>query len=188
MAVASSVMTTEELLALPDDGMYRELINGELREYPMTARGGPHCLITTNITYLLESWRQAQPRPRGRLYVGGERIRLRRDPDSFVGADIAYLASEQAARTPWSAKFIDEPPALVIEISSPRDTAEMIAEKVRAYLACGVPYVWEVNAFYQSVQVHQPNSPQQVFSGTQELTAEPHLPGLRIITSEIFAD
>lgn len=188
MATTSSQMTTEELLALPDDGMYRELIDGELREYAMTARGGPHCLITTNLTYLFESWRHAQPRPRGRVYVGDARIRLRRDPDTFVGADIVYLTPEQAARTPWSAKFIDEPTALVVEIGSPRDTAEMIAEKVRAYLAYGVPYVWEVNAFYQSVQVHQPNSPQQVFSGEQEFAAEPYLPGLRIIASDIFAD
>ncbi len=31
MSVASRLMTTEELLAMPDDGMNRELIRGELR-------------------------------------------------------------------------------------------------------------------------------------------------------------
>jgi hypothetical protein len=35
MATTSSLMTAEELLALPDDGIDRELIRGELREYPM---------------------------------------------------------------------------------------------------------------------------------------------------------
>ncbi len=42
MATTSSLMTAEELLALPDDGIDRELIRGELREYPMTTRGVPH--------------------------------------------------------------------------------------------------------------------------------------------------
>ena len=60
MATATRLMTTEELLALPDDGVYRELINGELREYPMTARGEPHCLVTHNLDYLLGLWRHQQ--------------------------------------------------------------------------------------------------------------------------------
>lgn len=188
MATISSLMTTEELLALPDDGIYRELINGELREYPMTARGGPHCLATGNLSYLLGMWRQSQPPPRGRVYVGDARVRIRRDPEVFVGIDLLYLTPEQSARTPRDAAFIDEPPVLVIEIISPNDTAEAIAEKVRAYIAGGVPHVWEVNPFYESVLVHHPGAPPLLFAGTQELTAEPHLPGLRIIAAEVFAD
>ena len=38
MATVSSLMTTEELLALPDDGIDRWLIAGELRERPMTLK------------------------------------------------------------------------------------------------------------------------------------------------------
>ena len=52
MATTSFLMTTEELLALPDDGVTRELIRGELREYPMTTRGFPHCLALANLTAL----------------------------------------------------------------------------------------------------------------------------------------
>lgn len=188
MATTSSLMTTEELLALPEDGIYREIINGELREYPMTARGGPHCLVSNNIVCLLGAWRQHQARPRGRVYVGDARVRIRRDPDVFVGADIVYLTPEHVARTPWDATFIEGPPALVIEVSSPHDTAEGIAEKVRLYLAAGVPFIWEVNPFYQSVLVHRPEALPQIFSGPEELSAEPYLPGLRIITADIFAD
>ena len=39
MSVASPLMTVEEFLALPDDGVDRVLIRGELRERPMTTRG-----------------------------------------------------------------------------------------------------------------------------------------------------
>jgi hypothetical protein len=51
-----------------------------------------------------------------------------------------------------------------------------------------VPVVWEANPFYESVLVHRSDAPRQVFSGSQELSAEPHLPGLRIITEEVFED
>jgi hypothetical protein len=35
---AANLMTTEQLLAMPEDGMDRDLIRGELRERPMTRR------------------------------------------------------------------------------------------------------------------------------------------------------
>ena len=46
MATASSLMTTEELLALPEDGTDRWLIAGELRERPMTKRNRFHSRVT----------------------------------------------------------------------------------------------------------------------------------------------
>ena len=66
MATTSSLMTAEELLALPDDGIDRELIRGELREYPMTTRSTPHCLAMTNLAMLLGVWLERQPEPRGK--------------------------------------------------------------------------------------------------------------------------
>ncbi len=40
--VSKRPMTTEELLALPEDGLDRELIRGQLREKPMTRRNRWH--------------------------------------------------------------------------------------------------------------------------------------------------
>jgi hypothetical protein len=47
-------MTTEQLLAMPDDGIERELIKGKLRESGMTRRGMPHATAGAKITTLLE--------------------------------------------------------------------------------------------------------------------------------------
>src|SRR3954452_23634737 len=98
MAAGTTRMTTEELLVLPDDGVDRELIRGELREKPRTTRGGPHCIVMSNVARLLGNWVYEHGSPRGRLYTGDARVRVRRDPDTFVGADLAYLAPDQAAR------------------------------------------------------------------------------------------
>jgi Uma2 family endonuclease len=179
-------MTAEELLALPDDGIDRELIEGELREYPMSTRGTPHCNAMTNLAGLLRAWLRLQPRPRGRVYTGDVRVRICRDPDTFVGIDLAYIAADLAAQTAKDAKFIDGVPILAIEILSPSDTVEEIAEKILAYLKAGVPLVWEVNPVFESVTVHRPGMPPELFNVTQDLTAEPHLPGFRVPVAEIF--
>jgi Uma2 family endonuclease len=188
MAVASKLMTAEELLAMPDDGIDRELIRGELREKPRTTWGGLHCIAMTHLTGLLGNWCRRQTRPRGRVYAGDMGIRLRRDPDTFVGADLTYINAEQAARNPLTAPFIDEPPVLAVEITSPSDTAEEMAEKVREYLDAGVALVWEVNPFFRTVTVYRPDAGPELFNDAEDLTAEPHLPGFRAPVAEVFED
>jgi Uma2 family endonuclease len=187
MSVGTRLMTTEELLALPDNGYRRELIRGELREEPMTTRSAAHCLAMTNLAGLLWGWLREQPRPRGRLYTGDARLRLRRDPDTFVGVDLLYITAEQAARSPVEAKFLDEPPLLVVEILSPSDTTKDVVEKVVEYLANGVALVWVVDPYLRAVTVHRPDARPVLFNDEQALTAEPHLPGFRADVADVFA-
>jgi Uma2 family endonuclease len=187
MSIASKPITTEELLAMPDDGVDREIIRGELRESPMTTRAKPHCRTMTNLARLLGNWLLAQPAPRGSLYTGDVRVRLRRDPDTFVGADLAYVSFEVDSRSDPGATFIDGPPVLAIEILSSSDTVESIGEKNREYLAAGVSLVWELNPLYRTVTVHRPDAFPVLFNAEQSLSAEPHLPGFQTAVADIFA-
>lgn len=186
MSIASRPMTTEELLALPDDGVYREMIRGESRESPRTTRGRPHCNAMTRLAFLLQSWVERQPRPKGLVLTGDARIRLRREPESFVGADLLYLNPEHAARNAPRSRFVDEPPTLVVEILSPNDTIEAVEEKLSEYLDSGVSIVWIVNPYRTIVTVYRPGKAPTLFSVEQELTAEPELPGLRVAVAAIF--
>jgi Uma2 family endonuclease len=193
MATTTKPMTAEELLALPDDGIRRELIRGELREYPddpehlMTTRGMPHCRVTAKLSHLIHKWLERQPSPRGWLFAGDIRVRIHRDPDTFVGIDLAYISADLAAQAAEDATFIDGMPVLTIEILSPSDTVEGIREKRRAYLDAGVRLVWEVDPFSKVVTVYRPGMPPELFNVTQDLTAEPYLPGFRVPVAEIFA-
>jgi Uma2 family endonuclease len=186
MSIASKLLTTEELLAMPDDGFDRELIRGELREKPMTTRGAPHSLAMSNLAGSLMIWLRDQPRPRGRLYTGDARVRIRRNPDTFVGSDLAYLSPEHASRTAPKATFIDGAPALVAEILSPSDTHEDITEKVQEYLAAKVSIVWIIDPALRTITANRPDAPPEIFSEGQDLTAEPHLPGFRMPVAEVF--
>ena len=42
---------------------------------------------------------EQQPTPRGEILVGDAAFRLRRNPDTTVGIDLAYVSAEMAAQT-----------------------------------------------------------------------------------------
>lgn len=190
MATVPQFMTEEEFLALPDDdGVERELIRGVLRERPsMTTRGCAHTVVTTNISCLLKVWQKSQAHPRGWVMTGDARIRIRLEPTSFVGADFAYIPAETRPSNPRKARNIEGPPLLIIEILSPSDKQEDIADKVSEYLDAGVPLVWIVDPRFSTVIVHRPDARPQLFNVDQEITAEPHLPGFRVAVADFFED
>src|SRR5438477_7121804 len=142
VAAAPPMMTTEELLALPDDGTERWLIRGQLRETPMTVRNRWHSRIMARLAHLLESWLEGQPEPRGSVLCGEAGVRLRRDPDTTVGIDVVYVSAEVAARQSDETTLIEGVPVLAVEILSPNDTQAEINEKIDDYLAAGVAVVW----------------------------------------------
>jgi Uma2 family endonuclease len=186
MATASTLMTTEELLALPENGTDRWLIAGELRERSMTKRNRFHSRAMARVCTMLEDWLESQPRPRGQVLVGEAGVILARDPDTTVGIDVTYISAEVLARQTCDSTMVEGVPTLVVEILSPHDTMDDINEKIDVYLAAKVPLVWIIDPHRQTVTVHQPGKPSALFNVGDELTGDPHLPGLRVPVARIF--
>jgi len=190
MATVASSMTTAELLALPEDGMERWLIAGELRErpgeYPMTVRNRFHSTTLICTGTELENWRRLQPPPRGRVLGGEAGVRLARDPDTTVGIDIIYVSAEVVVRQTEETTLIDGVPVLAVEILSPSDTLEDIHEKIDAFLAAGVALVWIIDPYDRTVRVYRPNAEPELFNVKQELSGEPILPGFRVPVARLF--
>jgi Uma2 family endonuclease len=180
-------MTTAELLGLPDDGIERWLVHGELREKPGRYRNLAHSRATARLGYLLSTWLDHQPAPRGELFSGEVGCRLRRAPDTTVGIDVAYVSAEVAARDSDEHGLIDGPPGLAVEILSPEDTPELMEEKVDAYLEAGVPLVWVVNPYDRTVRVYRPGMEMESFNVTHELSGDPHMPGFKVRVASIFS-
>lgn len=187
MATASAPMTTEEMLALPENGTERWLIAGALRERPMTKRKRFHSFTMTRVARYLDDWLDRQPDPRGQVLTGDAGVRLRRDPDTTVGVDVAYVAAEVLARQSADSTIVDGLPVLAVEILSPNDTVEAIKEKTTAYLDAGVPLVWVIDPYDRTVTAYRPGAEPVLFNAAQELTAEPHLPGFAVAVRRLFA-
>jgi Uma2 family endonuclease len=180
------LMTTQDLLALPDDGIERELSHGLLKEREMTRRNRRHTRAGTRIGKLLDNWLDAQSKPRGQVLTGEAGFQLTHDPDTTVGIDVAYISAELSQATPEDAFIIDGVPVLAVEILSPTDQQQHVLGKVRDFLDAGVPLVWLVETVFKTITVFRPHSHPQMFNLDHELTADPHLPGLRIAVSQVF--
>ncbi len=131
MADADTMTTAEQLLALPEDDVERDLIRGELREKPMTRRGRNHTRTCSRIAHLLSQWLESQASPRAEVLAGEAGFRIGKNPDTTAGIDVAAISAEVATRHPEDAFLINDIPTLAVEILSPSDTHQEITEKVR---------------------------------------------------------
>jgi Uma2 family endonuclease len=186
-AEATALMTTEQLLAMPDDGVERWLIRGQLREKPMTYRNRWHSRALIRVGHCLEAWREQQPEPRGSVLGGEAGVRLTRNPDTTVGIDVIYISAEVAARNPENTTIIDGVPVLAVEILSPNNTVEEIDEKIEQYLEAGVALVWIVDTRDRTVTIYRPGQEPDFVNARQELSGEPELPGFRVRVADLFA-
>jgi Uma2 family endonuclease len=186
VAAAPSTLTTEELLAMPADGIDRWLIRGQLREKPMTVRNRSHSRVMARVAQVLNNWLDQQPEPRGSVLCGEAGVRLRRDPDTTVGIDVVYVSAEVAARQPADTTLIDGVPVLAVEILSPSDVLEEVNEKTDGYLQAGVALVWVIDPHRRTVQIFRPKSEPEMVNVRQELSGEPELPGFRVAVAQLF--
>ena len=191
-AIPPKLMTIEEFEALPDDGIDRELIRGELRirgvaeVNGMTRRNRFHAGTEATLAKIIGNWIDQQPPPRGKVYSGEVGCILSRDPDTTVGIDVAYISAQSLDRQTSDTTMIEGPPVLAVEILSPSDKLENVNEKVDEYLASGVSLVWVVDPHFQTVTVFQSGVEPELFNKQQTLTAAPHLPWLSIDVKAIF--
>ena len=181
------ILTTAELLALPRNGTTRWLIEGQLREKPMTVRNRIHSGIMANLTFLLMMWLRLQPEPRGRVLCGEAGCRLRCDPDTTVGIDVVYVSAELATHHSADTTLIDGVPTLIAEILSPSDKLQEIEDKIDTYQKAGVPLIWVINPHDRTITIYRLDAEPELVNVHQDLTAEPHLPGFRVAVAEVFA-
>src|SRR5271157_4922689 len=90
----SPPMTVEEFLALPENGVHRELIQGRVREMGMTVRNRFHSRIEARIVQRLLNWLDQQPQPHGEVVCGEAGFRLKGTKESLVGIDVALVSHE----------------------------------------------------------------------------------------------
>ncbi len=102
-----------------------ELVRGELVEKTLPARS--HGRMQQRLAVLLD----------GAGYCCTE-VRMKLAEDTFRIPDVAVFAREPSGEVPT------EPPALVVEITSPDDRLHDLLEKFEEYQTWGVRHIWLV--------------------------------------------
>lgn len=185
-ATPPKLMTTEEFLAIAEEpGASRELIDGELREQPMTTRNRDHAYTVAKFARFLDEWLEQHGGP-GEVAAGDGRTRLAVDPDVIVGIDVAFFDEHVTHGSATEYNFYDGAPVIAVEVLSPSDTHENVVDKLQRYLAAGTKQVWIADPDLQTVTIYRPHAAPIMFNSQQELIGDPELPGFRVHVEQLF--
>ncbi|MCE9564081.1 MAG: Uma2 family endonuclease [Planctomycetes bacterium] len=181
------LLTSDDLFAMPySKRVDRWLFRGELRESKVTKRNPNHSGATANLSFLLGVWLKKQPKPRGKVFDGEAYFRIRKDPETNVGVDVALASAAQVALLKKKSTYVEGPPILAIEVLSPNDKQQDISDAIEEYLDCGVKQFWIVDPVAETVIVHRPNAEPLLYTRSQTLPGGDDLPGFSCPVAEIF--
>lgn len=196
MSTAAKTWTMQDLLNMPDDGVRRWIINGELREQQMetgefngeimTVRNRLHSITMANVTTAVNTWRWALPEPRGVVVCGEAGVLLPGGPENAVGVDVAYVPPDVMVQQTEDVTVIHGVPTLIVEILSPSTQIGQINERVRTFHRAGVPVVWVIDPDPRTVSIRRRGVRTVTINDEQELTGDPELPGFRVPVSRLF--
>lgn len=176
-------MTADELLRLPDNGMRRELIAGELHEMPPA--GGEHGYIGSRAQVELGIYLRQHPEIGGGLFTAETGFRLARNPDTVRAPDVAYVRAERLAEA-RARSYPTLAPDFVVEVVSPNDTASEVQSKVDEWLQAGVLLVWVLYPTTRSAMTYRADGAVELLHGDDRLTGEPVLAGFSCRLSDLF--
>jgi Uma2 family endonuclease len=184
MAVAQR-MTADEFLALPWDGMYCELVEGEV---VVEGPANLHQLVLRELFRALDNWACARP---GRGSVSWP-LDVKLDERNVLGPDLMWYGE---GRVP--ARHDERPyplPDIAAEARSPSTWRYDIGPKKAAYERAGLPELWLLDTAADEVLVFRRATPRSpTFDVVLELAiadtlTSPLLPGFALDLETLFAD
>jgi Uma2 family endonuclease len=177
------LLTTDDLIALPDDGNTYELIEGEL--IVSSAPTLLHQRVIKNLTHFIQSY--LDQNPIGEVFPTPGVIF---DLHNGVIPDIVFLTNEQLARV-GSESHIRFAPALAVEVVSPgRENARRDrVKKLRLYDKFGVGEYWVADPEARTLEIYRrvdgALAPAATLKGDDEIST-PLLPGFSCTPARVF--
>jgi Uma2 family endonuclease len=176
-------MTAEELLRLPDNGMRRELIAGELHE--MAPAGGEHGFISGRTVRRLSAFLDQYPAIGGEVFIADTGFRIARDPDTVRAPDVAYVGPDRLDQARVRG-FPQLAPDFVVEVVSPNDTAAEIQQKTDEWLRAGVLLIWVLYPATRTAMTFSSDGAIHLLHADDTITCEPVLPGFACRLGDLF--
>ncbi len=178
-------MTTDDLLALPDDGWHYELVEGRLVRMP------PSGLEASSIGIILGAALLAFVRPRHLGIVTGEQGGYVLGPKTDLMPDVGFIRAERVPSRTSRAfkKLAPVAPDLAVEVASPNQYRPGMAKKAQYYLNAGTQLVWIVWPARQQIDIWEPGAtePRRTLKVGDMLDGGDVLLGFTYPVADIFA-
>jgi Uma2 family endonuclease len=181
MSNLPQLITAEELLLMRDH-RHLELVDGVLHTTPL--KGFAYGLVVSEVAAQLTKY--VYDRRLGFVLANAGFV-LARNPDTVLGADIAFVSLDRAKLHGIDESFFPEAPALVVEVIFPSDTAEEVDDKMRRWLAAGVELGWVVYPRGRTVTVYRALDDIRMLTANDMLDGDPVVPGFRCRVGDLFA-
>ena len=181
VAVPPPPVTADELLRMPDDGVRRELLDGELRE--MTPAGAEHGAIAAAV--LVSLGHHVRTHGLGRVFAAETGFKLGGNPDTVLAPDAAFVSRERIGPTVGKG-YRTGAPDLVVEVLSPADSIKETEAKVSRWLAAGCRMAVVVNPARRAASVYRPLSDVVLVTGDEEIDGGDVVSGWRLPLRELF--
>jgi Uma2 family endonuclease len=182
MSTGTATMTADELWKLPDDGMRRELVRGELRE--MMPPGFQHGRVAMRLGVLLDA--HVRENGLGETVAAETGFFIERDPDTVRAPDAAFVSRERYGKLGPTKRYWPEAPDFAAEVVSPEDTFREVEEKALQWLDAGTKAVLVVDPARRTATVYRGRQDVRVFEGDQPIDLADAVPGWQPKLSELF--
>ncbi|MGB8510554.1 MAG: Uma2 family endonuclease [Pyrinomonadaceae bacterium] len=187
MSTTTHLTTADELLLMSQvkegDDQRSELVRGELRA--MSPTGGTHGLISLWLGAMI--LQHVTAHKLGRAFGAETGFLVERDPDTVLGADIAFVSRARMKTIENIEKYIPFAPDLAVEVLSPGNTTLKMDEKVALYFAAGARAVWVVNPKRKTVSIYASPLDSRIVGIGETFDAGEVLPGFKLDLAEMFA-
>ena len=177
------LVTADELFWMPDGRCRRELVRGELREYP--CRGALEGMILAQLTVALGN--HAKRRRLGEVYAGGTGFHVSSDPDTVLAPAAAFVRDARLTRLEDEDRYFPGAPDLAVECVSPDASESDLDEKVFDWLAAGCRMVLVVHPKLRTVTVHRSQGNVVRLTENDVLDGGGVVPGWKLPLREVFA-
>lgn len=151
------LITAEEFYQLPDDGIPRELVRGEI--VVMNVPGFRHGNVCARIGAALGSYLERHDI--GDFTCNDSGMVTERNPDSVRGPDVAYFSYQRLPKEYNPETYPNVAPEIVWEVMSPWDRWKDLLGKVHEYLQANVLVVCVIDPERQQFVTYYPDRPEE---------------------------
>ena len=183
MAIRTGAITADELYRMPNDGVRRELVRGELRM--MAPAGNEHGRITARIMWRLAQF--VETHDLGVVFAAETGFRIGVDPDTVRAPDVAFVSHARRIAVGDHDGYWPGAPDLVIEVMSPNDRRQEVEQKSLDWLEAGTRLAIVVDPRKHTLAVYRSAHEVQILQGNDLLSCEEIVPGWQVSVREIFA-
>jgi Uma2 family endonuclease len=127
------------------------------------------------------------PRSLGELLGADGAYVLRESPDTVLIPDLSFVRADRMPPKDQQIQYFRFAPDIAIEVLSPSNRRADIDRKIGIYRAAGVPLVWLVDPFKQTVTVYAVGAEPRTLQGTDTLDGGDVLPGFALPLAQLFA-